>query len=76
MFANGERRAIVDYGADPRERFAGTLFATLWSTVQGKLTAPYRPADDNPNGGTFNGLHAPVQAFMGADFLAANPVQY
>lgn len=76
MFSNGERRAIVDYGADPRERYAGSLVSTLWRTVQSRFTAPYRPADDNPNGGVFTGLHQPVQAFMGADFLAANAVQY
>lgn len=76
MFANEQPRAVVDYGADPRERFASSLFSMLWTTVQSRWTAPYRPADDNPNGGTFTGLHQPVQAFMGADFLAANPVQY
>jgi hypothetical protein len=75
MFANGQRRAIVDYGADPRDRYSSSLFSTIWNTVQSKFTAPYRPADDDPST-VFTGLHTPVQAFMGADFLAANPVQY
>lgn len=75
MFANAQRRAIVDYGADPRERFSGSLFGRLWNTAQSRYTASYRPADDDPSA-VFTGLHQPVQAFMGADFLAANPVQY
>jgi hypothetical protein len=75
MFANGQRRAIVDYGADPRDGYSASLFSTIWNTVQSKFTAPYRPADDDPST-VFTGLHAPVQAFMGANFLAANHVQY
>lgn len=76
MFANQRPRAIVDYGADPRDRYASSLFGMVWKTVQGAYTAHYRPADDNPNGGVFTGLHKPVQAFLGADFLAPNKVQY
>lgn len=77
MFANRRVRAVVDFEGDPSFRYrAGSLFTFLWRTTQSRYTAPYRPADDNPNGGTFTGYHAPVQAFTGANFLAANQVQY
>lgn len=75
-YANEYRAPITEYGADPRERFATSLFGRLWNTVQSRYTAPYRPDDNNPQGGIFTGTAAPVQAFMGADFLAANSVQY
>ncbi|WP_367575280.1 hypothetical protein [Streptomyces griseoaurantiacus] len=76
MFANERRTVVTEYGGDPRDgRFQG-LFGRLWNTVQSRYTAPYRPADDDPNGMVFTGLHQPVQAFMGADFLAANHVTY
>jgi hypothetical protein len=76
MFANERRAAVTEFGADPRDGTFLALAGRLWNTVQAKYTAPYRPADDDPNGMVFTGLHTPVQAFMGADFLAANPVQY
>lgn len=74
--ANTYRRPIVEYGADPRDGITAGLIGRLWNTLQGAYTAPYRPDDNNPQGGIFTGTHAPVQAFMGADFLAANSVQY
>ena len=76
MFANEYRSPVTEYGDDPRDGRFRSLFGRIWNTVQSCYTAPYRPADDDPNGGVFTGLHTPVQAFMGADFLAANPVQY
>lgn len=76
MFANQYRAGITEYGADPRDGVFQSLMGRLWNTVQSHYTAPYRPADDDPNGMVFTGLHTPVQAFMGADFLAGNPVQY
>jgi hypothetical protein len=76
VFANERKTPVTEYGPDPSNtRFLG-LFGRLWNTAQSHYTAPYRPADDDPNGGVFTGLHRPVQAFMGADFLAANHVQY
>jgi hypothetical protein len=77
MWANRRTRAIEEFEGDPSFRGrAGSLFTFLWRTAQSAYTAPYRPADDNPNGGTFTGYHAPVQAFTGSAFLAPNPVQY
>jgi hypothetical protein len=75
MFANERRTAITEYGADPRDGVTLGLIGRLWNTLQGHYTAGYRPADDDPST-VFTGLHAPVQSFMGADFLAGNPVQY
>lgn len=74
-YVNEYRTGITEHGPDPRARFAAALFGRLWNTVQSKYTAPYRPADDDPST-VFTGYHKPVQAFMGADFLAANHVQY
>lgn len=76
MFANQRTGVVCEFVDDPRDAQFSNLFGRLWNTVQSKYTAPYRPADDDPNGGVFTGLHTPVQSFMGADFLAANPVQY
>lgn len=76
MFANERRAVVTEYGDDPRDGVFQSLIGRLWNTVQSQYTAPYRPADDDPNGMSFTGLHKPVQAFMGADFLAGNPVQY
>jgi hypothetical protein len=76
MFANQRRAAITEFGADPRDSIFQLLMGRLWNTAQSKYTAPYRPADDDPNGMVFTGLHNPVQAFMGADFLAPNHIQY
>ncbi|MEU0788038.1 hypothetical protein ABZ341_41730 [Streptomyces sp. NPDC006173] len=76
MFANQERATVTEFGADPRDGVFQRLTGRLWNTLQSKYTAPYLPADDDPNGRAFTGLHNPVQAFMGADFLAANYVQY
>lgn len=76
MFANEYRAPVTEYGGDPRDGLFQSLIGRLWNTVQAKYTAPYRPDDSNPNGGVFTGLHTPVQAFMGANFLAANPMQY
>jgi hypothetical protein len=76
VFANQRQAVVSEFGDDPRDSQFQGLFGRLWNTVQSKYTAPYRPADDDPNGGVFTGLHTPVQAFMGADFLAANHVQY
>jgi hypothetical protein len=77
MFANRRVRAIEDFEGDPTFRYrAGSLFTFLWRTAQSVYTAPYRSADDNPNGGVFYGTTAPVQAFTGSAFLAANHVQY
>jgi hypothetical protein len=76
MFANQYRAPVSEFGADPRDSIFLRLAGRLWNTVQSQYTAPYRPADDDPNGMAFTGLAKPVQAFMGADFLAANAVQY
>jgi hypothetical protein len=76
VFANERRAPITEYGADPRDGRFQSLMGRLWNTVQSRYTAPYLPADDDPNGRVFTGLHTPVQAFMGADFLPGNPVQY
>jgi hypothetical protein len=77
MWANRRTRAITDFEGDPTfRRRAGSLFTFLWRTAQSSYTAPYRPADDNPNGGVFYGTTAPVQAFTGSAFLAANRVTY
>lgn len=76
MFANQRAAVVSEFVDDPRDRQFQNLFGRLWNVVQSKYTAPYRPADDDPNGVVFTGLHQPVQAFMGADFLAANSIQY
>lgn len=76
MAANEYRTGITEYGPDPADRFARSLIGRLWNTAQGKYTQHYRPADDDPNGMVFTGLHEPVQAFMGANFHAANHVTY
>jgi hypothetical protein len=77
MFINQRTRAITDFEGDPTfAGRAGSLFTTLWRTAQSCYTAPYRPADDDPNGGVFTGTTAAVQAFTGSAFLAANPVTY
>lgn len=76
MFANQRQAVVSEFVDDPRDGLFQGLFGRLWNTVQSHYTAPYRPADDDPNGMSFTGLARPVQAFMGADFLAANPVQY
>lgn len=75
MFANQYRAPVSEFGADPRDGATLSLIGRLWNTVQGHYTAGYRPADDDPTT-VFTGLHTPVQAFMGADFLAANHIQY
>lgn len=75
MWANERPRVVVDYDADPNDRYASSLLSTLWRTVQSRFTAPYLPADDDPSR-TFTGYVANTQGFMGAAFLAGNPVQY
>jgi hypothetical protein len=76
MFANQRTRAVTDFEGDPTFRSrAGSLFTFLWRTAQSAYTAPYRPADDDPSA-VFTGYHAPVQAFTGSAFLAANRVTY
>jgi hypothetical protein len=75
-FANQRQAVVTEFADDPRDGLFASLFGRLWNTVQSRYTAPYLPADDDPNGNSFTGLAAPVQAFMGADFLAANHVTY
>lgn len=76
VFANQRRAVVTEYGDDPSNGRFLSLMGRLWNSAQSAYTAPYRPADDDPNGMVFTGVHTAVQAFSGSDFLAANPVQY
>jgi hypothetical protein len=75
-YANQRKAVVADFGADPNDSVTTGLMGRIWNTLQGKYTAPYRPDDNNPQGGIYTGLHTPVQAFMGSNQLGANPVQY
>lgn len=64
MFANERTVSTAEFGADPRERVAGSLFREIWTRVQGFRTHPYAPADKDPST-TFNGYGNPPQQFEG-----------
>lgn len=64
MYANQYTAPVAEFGADPHDRTAWSLFTEIWSRVQGLRTVPYGVADKDPSV-TFNGYAAAPQEFTG-----------
>jgi hypothetical protein len=64
MYANQRTVPVAEFGADPHERTARSLFGEIWARVQGLRTVPYGAADKDPST-TWNGYAAPPQEFTG-----------
>jgi hypothetical protein len=63
-FANQYTAPTAEFGADPRDRWAGTLLHDVWTRLQGARTHPYGPEKGDPST-TWNGYAGDPQAFRG-----------